>query len=464
MVRSSVERVPDGRRLGLVLGLLVLPQFVALGAPSVALPEIGRSLAVPFGATAWILAAWSLTSALAMPVAGRLIGRRGPVPVLVGGIVALAAGSALAAAGPTLLVVVLGRLLGGLGAGAAVIAVLAAATALPPAERGRALGPIAAAGATASACGTLLGGALTAWLGWRAVLGLPVLALPLLLAVVPFRRSLAAARTGSDGGAGGRPDVTGAATLVVLAGAVITLLQAHAVRLPVELVVGLVVVVVLAAAVLTRHVRRVPDGFVPRVVVGTRGLPAAGIVGAGIFAGYYGVLFLAPAMLEQATGGGPLLAGALLVPAAVCSLVVGRALTAVGGRWAPWRISAGLATLTVAGVLVVATGAGPVTVVVGTALAVCGFAGAQPVLVGLVPDLVPAADRDTAQGLLTFLIFSGGAVGPALMAGLTGLLPASAALVVLAVLPLVGLAACVLRRPGARTPAHPAPAQEGSPT
>jgi hypothetical protein len=29
---------PDGRRLGLVLGALVLPMFVALGAPSVALP------------------------------------------------------------------------------------------------------------------------------------------------------------------------------------------------------------------------------------------------------------------------------------------------------------------------------------------------------------------------------------------------------------------------------------------
>ena len=64
---------PDGRRLGLVLGMLVLPMYVALGAPSVALPAIGRALGVPFAATAWILAAWSLTSALAMPVTGRLL-------------------------------------------------------------------------------------------------------------------------------------------------------------------------------------------------------------------------------------------------------------------------------------------------------------------------------------------------------------------------------------------------------
>src|SRR3954452_4520558 len=99
-------RAPDGRRLGLTLGLLVLPMYVALGAPSVALPAIGRALAVPFGATAWILAAWSLTSALAMPVAGRLLARWSPFQVLVAGVVTLAAGSALAALGPTLPVVI----------------------------------------------------------------------------------------------------------------------------------------------------------------------------------------------------------------------------------------------------------------------------------------------------------------------------------------------------------------------
>ena len=146
---------PDGRRLGLTLGTLVLPMYVALGAPSVALPTIGRALAVPFGATAWILAAWSLTSALAMPVAGRLLVRWSPFQVLVAGVVALAAGSALAGAGPTLSVVIVGRLIGGAGAGATVIAVFAAATALPGRQRIRALGIIAAASATASGCGTL---------------------------------------------------------------------------------------------------------------------------------------------------------------------------------------------------------------------------------------------------------------------------------------------------------------------
>ena len=34
-------------------------------------------------------------------------------------------------------------------------------------ERDRALGTVAACGGMASACGTLVGGVLTAWLGWR---------------------------------------------------------------------------------------------------------------------------------------------------------------------------------------------------------------------------------------------------------------------------------------------------------
>ncbi|MFC4907384.1 hypothetical protein [Actinomadura gamaensis] len=61
-----------------------------------------------------------------------------------------------------------------------------------------------------------------------------------------------------------------------------------------------------------------------------------------------------------------------------------------------------------AGVLVVAIFTGPVRVVAGTALTVCGFAGAQAVLVGLVPNLVAADERDTAQGMLNFMNSLGG--------------------------------------------------------
>ncbi len=445
----GADPAPDGRRLGLLLGMLVLPMYVALGAPSVALPAIGRALAVPFGATAWILAAWSLTSALAMPVAGRLIARWSPFQVLVVGVVTLAAGSVLAGAGPTLAVVIAGRLIGGAGAGATVIAVFAAATALPGRERIRALGIVAAAGATASGCGTLLGGAVTTWLGWRAVLAIPVLALPLLLAALPSRHALARNGGGERPDPTGRFDVVGAAVLSVLAGSVITVLQAHSVGLPVVVTLVVAAAGALAAGALWWRVRRTPDGFVPRRVITARGFLPAGLIGGTVFAGYYGVLFLAPSLIEQATDGGALEAGVLLVPAAACSVLAGRLVGTLTGRFTGWQVSAGLAAVTVTGVLVVAVFSGPVPVIVGTALTVCGFAGAQAVLVGLATDLVATSDRDTAQSLLNFMNALGGGIGPATVAGLSGIASVPVALAVLAALPLAGLVVSLTRRPGA---------------
>ncbi|WP_326692536.1 MFS transporter [Streptomyces sp. NBC_01795] len=453
---------PDGRRLGLTLGMLVLPMYVALGAPSVALPAIGRALAVPFGATAWILAAWSLTSALAMPVAGRLLVRWSPFQVLVTGVVALAAGSALAGAGPTLSVVIVGRLIGGAGAGATVIAVFAAATALPGRQRIRALGIIAAASATASGCGTLLGGAVTAWLGWRAVLAVPVLALPLLLAALPSRRALARSGSGERNGSTGRLDIVGATVLSVLAGSLITLLQAHSVGLPAPVTLVVAAGGTLAAVGLWWRVRSTPDGFVPRRVIASRGFLAAGLIGGTVFAGYYGVLFRAPSLIEQATGGGPLEAGVLLAPAAACSVLAGRLVGTLTDRFTGWQMSAGLAALAVIGVLVVAISTGPIPIVIGTALTVCGFAGAQAVVVSLAPDLVAADDRNTAQALLNFMNALGGGIGPAAVAGLSGIVPAPMALAALAALPLAGLVLSLTRRPTADRRPEP-DATRGSP-
>ncbi|WP_258053168.1 MFS transporter [Streptomyces sp. Ru73] len=431
--------------------MLVLPMYVALGAPSVALPAIGRALAVPFGATAWILAAWSLTSALAMPVAGRLLIRWSPFQILVAGVVTLAAGSALAGAGPALSAVITGRLIGGAGAGATVIAVFAAATALPGRQRIRVLGIIAAASATASGCGTLIGGAVTAWLGWRAVLAIPVLALPLLLAALPSRRTLthSASASGERNGPPERLDIAGAAVLSVLAGSLITLLQAHSVGLPAPPTLAVAAAGALATGGLWWRVRSTPNGFVPRRVIASRGFLTAGLTGGTVFAGYYGVLFRAPSLIEQATGGGPLQAGALLAPAAACSLLAGRLVDTLTDRFTGWQMSAGLPALTVIGVLMVAASTAPAPIVLGTALTVCGFAGAQAVLMSLAPDLVAPDDRHTAQGLLNFMNVLGGGIGPAAVAGLSGILPAPATLAVLAALPLLGLLLSLTRRPTA---------------
>ncbi|MDL5157575.1 MFS transporter [Actinomycetospora termitidis] len=445
-----------GARLGLLLGVAVLPLFVSVGAPSVTLPRVADDLGVPFGATAWVLAGWALTSAATMPLAGRWAARRGPRGLLVAGMTLVALGSVVAALAPTLTVVVVGRLIGGAGAGAATIGAFTLPGALPARARLRALGTVAAATGTSSALGTLLGGALDAWAGWRVVLAFPAIALPVLLLVGVLGRGTLRAVPEPRDPTGGRADVPGAAALTTVAAAAVVLLQTRAVGLPVSVAAVVGVAGVVAVAVVWRGVRTRPDGFVPRRVVAAPGLVVAGAAGGAVFAGYYGVLFVAPALVQQAVGGGSLVAGAVLVPAAACAVLAGRIVGPTVQRLGAWRVLGGLAGLTALGVLLVAVpvgGAGVVVTVGGTALTVVGFAGAQAVVTGLVPDLVAADDRTVAAGLLNFVVFEGGAVGPAAVGGLLAVVGTSGALGAVALLPAAAVVLVLVNRSGGPRPA-----------
>lgn len=436
---------PSGRKAGFLFGCQVLPQFVAMGAPSIALPAVGRSLGLPFGATAWVLAGWALTSALAMPLTGRLVPRWGTRRILVLMTVTMSGGSLIAALAPSLLILVAGRLIGGFGAGGMMIATYSALTGLLVGkERDRALGTVAACGGMASACGTLVGGVLTAWLGWRAAMAVP--AAGLLLLVFTARLSPAGQRD--------RPrqqlDWGGGAALAVLGGAIVTLLQARSTGLSLPVILALVVAAVLSAAILARRIRRRPDGFVPRRVVGAPGFLTSAVAGLTIFGGYYALLFAAPSLIEADTGWGSLGVGAVLLPPALCSLVAARLIRPLTSRLRTWQITAVLGVLSMTGMLLGALGE-PAFVVVALALAVCGFTGGQAVLFGLVPRLVAEEDSDTAQGLFSFLVYGGSSIGTAVVGGLASALSLSAALAVVAILPAAGVAVSVLGRPGEKT-------------
>lgn len=280
-----------------MLGALLVGPFVALGAPSVALPSLGRDLAVPFSATAWVLTAWALLSAVTMPLVGRLTGRFGLRWCLVVGALLVAAGSVLAAVAPSLGILVLGRLLGGAGAGALVVTSYAVVDArFDQRGRTRALAGIAAVAATASGCGTLLGGVLTQLVGWRWVLAAPAVAL---LAAVPAAHLAPSARSGPRA-----LDLLGAIPLALLGGGVVTLLQAHSTAMPTAVVAIVAGATLVGAAGTVARLRRHPDGFVPRAVIAAPGFLAAGVIGLAVFGAYYATLFIAPALLEQTKGWG----------------------------------------------------------------------------------------------------------------------------------------------------------------
>jgi hypothetical protein len=228
------------------------------------------------------------------------------------------------------------------------------------------------------------------------------------------------------------------------------LLQTRSTGLSLPVILALVVAAVLSAAILVRRLRRRPDGFVPRRVVGAPGFLTSAVAGLAIFGGYYALLFAAPSLIEGNTGWGSLEVGAVLLPPALCSLVAARPIRPLTSRVRTWQITAVLGVLSMTGMLLGALG-DPVFVVVALALAVCGFTGAQAVLFGLVPRLVADEDSDTAQGLFSFLVYGGSSIGTAVVGGLASALSLSAALAVVAIVPAAGVAVSVLGRPGEET-------------
>jgi MFS family permease len=402
----------SARRRGIVLGALISPVSVAIGAPSVALPSVSSALGVSFAATEWIISVWSLGSAVAMPLVGRLAQRWGLRITLGLSVVALSAGSILAAAAPALPVVVIGRLLGGLGAGGMVICVYGCIDQTLD-RRGRviALSAVAVCQATASASGTLIGGLLTQFWGWRAPMAVPALAL---LVLVP---ALRLTPDGAD--RGGRLDVTGAVLLSALAAGIVVLLHSASAPLTLPVLLVMLGVTVGVAAALTNHVRRRPQGFVPRGVVTAPGLLSGGVIGLTLFAGYYGVLSAAPELLSGDQDS-PLRSGLILLPAAVCGVTTGPVLAALWRRRQPlWQTTAVLGTATAVAAVLAGWLSQPVIVAGAVAVATIGFAAAQVVLVGRVRDLVAPSDRGVAAGLFNFLLYGGGAIGPAVVGGLS---------------------------------------------
>lgn len=402
----------SARRSGIVLGALVAPVSVAIGAPSVALPSVSSALGVSFAATEWIISVWSLGSAVAMPLIGRLAQRWGLRLTLGFSVAALSAGSILAATAPVLAVVVLGRLLGGLGAGGMVICVYACIDQTMD-RRGRvsALSAVAVCQATASGSGSLVGGLLTHFWGWRATLAVPALALPMLVPALRLTPGVADRRR--------HLDVTGAVLLSALAALIIVLLHVTSAALPLPVLLVMVGATIGTAAALVNHVRLRPQGFVPRGVVTAPGLLAGGAVGLTLFAGYYGVLSAAPELLSQQQDS-PLKTGLVLLPAALCGVVTGPVLAALWRRRQPlWQTTALLGTLTAAAAALAGWLPLPAIVAGAVAMTTIGFAAAQVILVGHVRNLVAPGDRAVAAGLFSFMLYGGGSLGPAVVGGLS---------------------------------------------
>src|SRR5215467_7944125 len=163
----------------LVLALIILAQFMVVvdfTIVQVALPSIGREFGVSVNGLQWIVTAYGLTLAGFLLLSGRVGDMYGRKKLFIIGVLVFSLASMAGGIAPSEIVLIVARVLQGLGAAMASatgLSILAAA--FPEGkERNRALSVFAAASGSGFAAGMILGGVITATLGWRWVFDINV--------------------------------------------------------------------------------------------------------------------------------------------------------------------------------------------------------------------------------------------------------------------------------------------------
>ncbi|HEX6460252.1 MAG TPA: DHA2 family efflux MFS transporter permease subunit [Thermoleophilaceae bacterium] len=163
------------RQKDLALVLLAVTQFVIVldaSIVNVALPSIGRALDFSQDNLSWVVNAYTLTFGGFLLLGGRLADLLGRRRIFIGGLVLFSVASLLGGLAQSDTWLIAARAVQGLGAALISPAALSLITTIfsEGAERNRALGVWGAVAGSGGAAGVLLGGALTQWISWEAVL------------------------------------------------------------------------------------------------------------------------------------------------------------------------------------------------------------------------------------------------------------------------------------------------------
>ncbi|MGH1561556.1 MFS transporter [Mumia sp. DW29H23] len=153
------------------LGLLAVAQFMLIldiTVVAVAMPDLGADLGMDRQALTWVMSAYTLTFGGLLLLAGRAADVLGPRPLVFAGLGLFTLASLLIPLASSGGMVVAGRVAQGIGAAMLSPAALSVVVRLfDGEERNKALGIWSSLGGVGAAAGVLLGGVLTAGLGWE---------------------------------------------------------------------------------------------------------------------------------------------------------------------------------------------------------------------------------------------------------------------------------------------------------
>lgn len=422
---ASTRSTPRSRRRWLALGFLALAQFlVVLDASivNIALPVLGDQLALSTADLAWVVTAYVLPFGGLLLLGGRLADRSGHRRVFLIGTAGFVAASALAGFSASSEMLLAARTLQGASAALLAPAALALLTLLFPdvTARSKALGVWGAVAGIGSAAGVLLGGVLTAALGWQAVffVNVPVGAIVLIAVPLLITRDGVRVRAGLD--VPGAIAVT--AALVALVGAVSSVEQLGLTS-PAPYVLFAASIALGAAFIAIE--RRSAAPLVPLDIFRNRDLALGNLVmlltGAVTVALFFALSVYMQAVLgydAMAAGLAQLpLAGALVVVAGVVPTLIARAGTRRVLVGSLLVLAAGLGWLAAAP----ADAAFLLHLLGPTLLIGIGLGGAFIATTQLGVEGVEGGESGLAGGLLNTSQQIGGAVGLAVLGTIAGL-------------------------------------------
>jgi MFS transporter, DHA2 family, metal-tetracycline-proton antiporter len=405
---------PASTRLFLtVVALAVFTTVLTATMINVLIPLMRAEFGASAAQVGWVITGYALAYAIGVPLYGRISDLFGVRRVFALGLLGFALGGLICAFAPSLVVLVLGRLVQGIG-GAAVpaLALVAVAKVLPPGKRGGALGLVASSVGIGAAVGPIAGGAVGQLFGWRALF---VGSLVLMLLLIPFAR-----RVLPNGGSEDerRFDLIGGVLLGLGAGLFLFgITQGQAAGFSSASSWGSLLGAALALTGFVWRVNGAPHPFVSPTLFKNRAYVSAAVVGFFAMLANLSALVFVPLLLVEVNGLSAGASGITLTPGAVAlailSPLTGRLSDRVGVK-AP--IVAGLAIMALS-ILFMSTfaGASPVLIAAGILGMGVGFAFVQSPANNAAAGALPEKEVGGGMGIFAGAFFLGAGTGPALI-------------------------------------------------
>lgn len=335
-LNTGGDQIETAPRLGPLVATLLLVSL--LGALEVTI--VGSSLASlvgdlgGVGAMGWVVTAYVLAATVATPVLGQLGDIHGRRPVFLLSLAVFVAGTALCGLAPSIVLLVVARLLQGVGsAGTSLLSQTILADVLPPRRRPQVMSLLASVFAVATVVGPLLGGVLTDTVGWRwGFLGIvPLGAVALVAAYRVIPRGVRFPSTSFD--------TSGAGQLAVLLTAFVLLLTVvPTVGCFSWTSAGLLAVVVVSGVVLVRRERRASHPVLPLHLLRDR-IAAGALVLAVVYGGgMLAVIGYLPAFAQLRYGTSATVGGAIPLAVVVGLLVSSNGAGALIARTGRYRV------------------------------------------------------------------------------------------------------------------------------